>query len=116
MPKKKKVAGKKTKTTAKSTKSQLKKTKQAAPVAGKAKIIKDYAIHDHDTGSPEVQVALLSARIINLTGHLKSHPKDVHSRRGLLSMVNKRRKLLLYLMKKNDERYKQVIGKLGLSK
>ncbi|MBI4039417.1 30S ribosomal protein S15 [Candidatus Daviesbacteria bacterium] len=116
MPKKKKAVGKKTKTTAKSTKSQPKKIKQAIPVAGKAKIIKEYAIHSHDTGSPEVQVALLSSRIGNLTNHLKDHPKDVHSRRGLLSMVNKRRKLLLYLMKKNDERYKVVIGKLGLSK
>lgn len=82
----------------------------------KQKIIDDFATHKGDTGSPEVQSALLSEQIKNLTSHLKEHPHDVHSRRGLLSMVNKRRRLLQYLLKKDSERYKGVIEKLGLSR
>ena len=82
----------------------------------KQKIIDDFATHKGDTGSPEVQSALLTEQIKNLTSHLKEHPHDVHSRRGLLSMVNKRRRLLQYLLKKDSERYKGVIDKLGLAK
>lgn len=82
----------------------------------KQQIIEEFATHKGDTGSPEVQAALLTEQIKNLTHHLKEHPHDVHSRRGLLSMVNKRRRLLQYLLKKDVERYKIVIGKLGLSK
>lgn len=82
----------------------------------KQKIIEQFATHKGDTGSPEVQAALLTDQIKNLTTHLKEHPHDVHSRRGLLSMVNKRRRLLQYLLKKDADRYKGVIEKLGLSK
>ena len=82
----------------------------------KQQIIKEFATKSGDTGSPEVQVALLTEQIKNLTSHLKEHAHDVHSRRGLLSMVNKRRRLLQYLFKKDSERYKIVIDKLGLSK
>ncbi len=82
----------------------------------KEKIIVEFATHKGDTGSPEVQAALLTEQIKNLTSHLKEHAHDVHSRRGLLSMVNKRRRLLQYLLKKDADRYKVVIGKLGLSK
>ena len=82
----------------------------------KQKIIKEFATKSGDTGSPEVQVALLTEQIKNLTEHLKEHPHDIHSRRGLLSMVNKRRRLLQYLFKKETDRYSMVIEKLGLSK
>lgn len=82
----------------------------------KQKIIDDFATHKGDTGSPEVQAALLTEQVKNLTSHLKEHTHDVHSRRGLLSMVNKRRRLLQYLLKKDADRYKAIIGKLGLSK
>lgn len=82
----------------------------------KQKIIKEFATKSGDTGSPEVQIALLTEQIKNLTGHLRAHAHDIHSRRGLLSMVNKRRRLLQYLVKKDGERYKGVIEKLGLSK
>lgn len=82
----------------------------------KQQIIKDFATKAGDTGSPEVQVALLTEQIKNLTAHLKEHPHDVHSRRGLLSVVNKRRRLLQYLLKKEEDRYKEVIEKLGLAK
>lgn len=82
----------------------------------KQNIIDQFATHKGDTGSPEVQAALLSEQIKNLTSHLKEHTHDVHSRRGLLSMVNKRRRLLQYLLKKDAERYKILIEKLGLSK
>lgn len=82
----------------------------------KQRIIEEFATHKGDTGSPEVQAALLTDQIKNLTTHLKEHPHDVHSRRGLLSMVNKRRRLLQYLLKKDADRYKVVIEKLGLSK
>ena len=82
----------------------------------KQKIIKDFAQKSGDTGSPEVQVALLTEQIKNLTSHLKEHTHDIHSRRGLLSMVNKRRRLLQYLFKKDAQRYTMVVDKLGLAK
>jgi small subunit ribosomal protein S15 len=80
----------------------------------KQEIITGYATKEGDTGSPEVQVALLTERIKELTGHLKSFPKDNHSRRGLLKLVGQRRRLLAYLMKKDSARYRVVIGRLGL--
>jgi small subunit ribosomal protein S15 len=80
----------------------------------KSEIIKEHATKPGDTGSPEVQVAVLSERIKNLTEHLAGHTKDFHSRRGLLVMVGQRRALLDYLKKKNNQRYEQLIGKLGL--
>ena len=79
-----------------------------------AKVISEHKRGDNDTGSPEVQVALLTARIEQLTGHFKMHKQDHHSRRGLLMMVNRRRSLLDYLKKKDVERYKALIEKLGL--
>ena len=79
-----------------------------------SKIIEDHKRGENDTGSPEVQVALLTARIVHLTEHFKTHKKDHHSRRGLLMMVNRRRSLLDYLHRKDAERYKALIGKLGL--
>ena len=82
----------------------------------KQEIIKDNAVATGDTGSPEVQVAILTQRIRNLTDHFKAHHKDNHSRRGLLMMVNKRRSLLAYLKKKDVERYNALIQKLGLRK
>lgn len=82
----------------------------------KKQIIEQFKTHEGDTGSPEVQIALLTSRIKNVTEHLKNHPHDVHSRRGLLSMVNKRRRLLNYLMRKETDRYRAIITKLGLSK
>lgn len=84
--------------------------------ATKTKIIKENARDKNDTGSPEVQVAILTQRIRNLTEHFKGHHKDNHSRRGLLQMVNKRRSLLAYLKKKDVERYNALIQKLGLRK
>ena len=80
----------------------------------KAKIVADYGRGDNDTGSPEVQVALLSARISELTEHFGEHKKDHHSRQGLLRMVNKRRKLLDYLKSKDQDRYRELISRLGL--
>lgn len=82
----------------------------------KEKIIKKFAREKGDTGSPEVQIALLSAQIDKLAGHLKEHKKDVHSRRGLLSMVAKRRRLLTYLHKRDEERYKNLVKDLKLEK
>ena len=82
----------------------------------KTEIIKDNARGNSDTGSPEVQVAILTERIRNLTEHFKDHHKDNHSRRGLLTMVNKRRSLLAYLKKTDVERYNALIQKLGLRK
>lgn len=82
----------------------------------KKKIIGEFATTKSDTGSPEVQIALITQRIKKLTGHLKLHAHDVHSRRGLLSMVSKRRRLLNYLAKKSQKRYKDIIKKLGLGK
>ena len=82
----------------------------------KAKVIAENATHEGDTGSPEVQIAILTARINELTEHLKVHKKDNHSRRGLLMMVGQRRSLLAYLQKKDVERYRAIIKKLGLRK
>ena len=78
--------------------------------------MQEYATHEGDTGSPEVQIAVLTKRINDLTEHLKTHKKDHHSRRGLLKMVGHRRNLLTYLQKKDIERYRAVIAKLGLRK
>lgn len=82
----------------------------------KTALIKQYAVHDGDTGSPEVQIAVLTSRIAYLTEHLKEHKKDHHSRRGLLKMVGHRRRLLSYLYKKDIERYRSIIAKLDLRK
>ena len=86
----------------------LKEEKQA--------IMAEYATHEGDTGSPEVQIAILTKRINDLTEHLKTHKKDHHSRRGLLKMVGHRRNLLNYLAKKDIERYRAIVAKLGLRK
>lgn len=83
-------------------------------VEQKQDIVKEYQTGDKDTGSPEVQVALLTARIKDLTNHFGTHKKDHHSRRGLLRLVNQRRKLLAYLKKKDLERYRSLIARLGL--
>jgi small subunit ribosomal protein S15 len=80
----------------------------------KAELIAEHARGNADTGSPEVQIAVLTERISNLTEHFKSHKKDNHSRRGLLKMVSQRRRLLDYLKAKDDSRYKDVVKKLGL--
>ena len=77
-------------------------------------VIDAYSLHEGDTGSPDVQIAILTTRINELTGHLKIHKKDHHSRRGLLKMVGHRRNLLNYLYKKDIERYRAIIGKLGI--
>lgn len=82
--------------------------------AEKQAIMKDYATHEGDTGSPEVQIAVLTTRINELTAHLKVHKKDNHSRRGLLKMVGHRRNLLAYLYKKDIQRYRALIAKLGI--
>lgn len=87
-----------------------------SPVQDKKKIINEYAIKNGDTGSPEVQIALSSFKIDNLVDHLKQNPKDDHSRRGLLGVVSKRRRLLTYLQKKDPGRYKKIIKKLNLTK
>ena len=82
----------------------------------KGGVISNYRLHETDTGSPEVQVAILSERITQLQDHFKAHKKDHHSRRGLLKMVGQRRRLLNYLKKKDIKRYREVIGRLGLRK
>ena len=82
----------------------------------KTAVIEAIRTHETDTGSPEVQVAILTARIAELTEHLKQHPKDNHSRRGLLKMVGQRRSMLNYLMKKDVNRYRELIKKLGIRK
>ena len=82
----------------------------------KEAIIKEYAVHEGDKGSPEVQIALLTKRINDLTEHLKVHKKDHHSRRGLLKMVGQRRNLLKYLTKVDIERYRSIISRLGIRK
>lgn len=82
----------------------------------KGDIINEFKIHNSDTGSPEVQIAILTKRINQLTEHLKLHKKDFHSRRGLLKMVGKRRGLLNYLRDKEPDRYRSIIAKLGLRK
>jgi small subunit ribosomal protein S15 len=80
----------------------------------KAALITEYAVVDGDTGSPEVQIAVLTERIVNLTEHFKTHKKDRHSRRGLLMLVSRRRRLLDYLIRINNDRYKSIIERLGL--
>jgi small subunit ribosomal protein S15 len=82
----------------------------------KNNLIKEYALHEGDTGSPEVQIAVLTGRISELTEHLKVHKKDHHSRRGLLKMVGHRRNLLAYLTKTDIERYRSIIARLGIRK
>ena len=82
----------------------------------KAELIKSFQTHEGDTGSPEVQIALLTERIIYLTDHFKTHKKDHHSRRGLLQLVSRRRRLLDYLRRKNVERYRKIITALGIRK
>ena len=82
----------------------------------KTQVILENATHEGDTGSPEVQIAILTARINELTEHLREHKQDNHSRRGLLKMVGKRRKMLDYLMAKDIERYRAIIAKLGIRK
>jgi len=96
----------------------VKKTVPETPVVSedKLKIIEKFATKQGDTGSPEVQIALLTGRITKLSGHLKEHKHDVHSRRGLLTIISKRRRLLSYLMKKDHDRYKTVVEKLDLPK
>lgn len=80
----------------------------------KAELIKEYGLKEGDTGSPEVQVAILTERIINLTEHMKTHKHDFHSRRGLLMLVGQRRRLLDYVKRKKTERYTSLIGRLGI--
>ena len=82
----------------------------------KNKLIDEYKAHEKDTGSSEVQIAIFTTQIEELTKHLKKHPKDNHSRRGLLKMVSKRKRLLDYLSKEDEKRYKKVIKKLGLKR
>ena len=82
----------------------------------KAAIIQDFRFHDTDTGSTDVQIALLTQRINELTGHFKTHTKDHHSRRGLLKLVGQRRRLLDYMKRRDAERYRQVIERLGIRK
>lgn len=82
----------------------------------KQRIIAKFQVHEGDTGSPEVQIALLTERINGLTNHFEKHKKDHHSRRGLLKMVGHRRRLLNYLREKDIERYRRIIGELGLRK
>jgi small subunit ribosomal protein S15 len=83
-------------------------------MAAKSETIADHRLHDTDTGSPEVQIALLTTRIVHLTEHLRVHKKDHHSRRGLLMLVGRRRRLLDYLRRNDVERYRALIAKLGL--
>ena len=83
-------------------------------VERKAQLIRDYALKPGDTGSPEVQVAILTERITNLTGHFKTHVKDNHSRRGLLKLVSQRRQLLDYLARTDEGRYRSLIERLGI--
>lgn len=82
----------------------------------KEKMVKEYKLHNSDTGSPEVQIAILTSRINSLTEHLKIHGKDYHSRMGLLKMVGQRRRLLDYLSRKDIKRYREIIRKLGIRK
>lgn len=84
------------------------------PLEKKRNLIEQFRVHDADTGSPEVQIALLTERVNSLTEHFKLHTKDHHSRRGLLMLIGKRRSLLEYLRKRDPERYRSVIDKLGI--
>ena len=88
----------------------------AADLARKTDLIHDFRTHDADTGSPEVQIALLTRRVEQLTDHFRSHTKDYHSRLGLIKMVGKRRRLLDYLKRKDFERYQRIISRLGIRK
>lgn len=88
----------------------------ALTVRQKQNLIKEFKLHETDTGSVEVQISILTKQINELTGHLKTHPKDNHSRRGLLKMVGKRKRLLDYLSKNNNKSYTSLIKKLGLKK
>jgi len=88
----------------------------AQAAEAKQQVIRDYRVHDNDTGSPEVQIALLTTRIQQLTEHFKTHGKDHHSRRGLLKLVGQRRRLLDYLKKKDGARYRTTIERLGIRK
>ena len=88
----------------------------ALDAAVKQEIIKDYATHEGDTGSPEVQIAVLSRRISDLTEHLKQHKHDHHTRRGLMALVGRRRRMLDYLRRTDIGRYRSLIGRLGLRK
>jgi small subunit ribosomal protein S15 len=96
--------------------SMTKEEKTMLTPARKKELIETYRINEADTGSPEVQIAILTERITYLTEHLKANKKDHHSRRGLLKMVGQRRGLLNYLMKKNIERYRSIVERLGLRK
>lgn len=91
-------------------------TKMALTSQMRQDLVNQYCVHEKDTGSPEVQIALMTARINYLTEHFKKHTKDFHSRRGLLKLVSQRRRQLDYLSKKDNNRYKSIIGKLGLRK
>lgn len=82
----------------------------------KQKVITEFAVHENDTGSPEIQIAVLTKRIVYLTEHMKMHKKDLHSRLGLIGLVNKRTKLLKYLQQIDVERYRAIIGRLNLRK
>ena len=88
----------------------------AMAATAKSQIVSDFKIHDKDTGSPEVQIAILTRQITDLTEHLRTHKKDHSSRRGLLKMVSKRNSLLKYLTREDRTRYQQIIGRLGLRK
>lgn len=90
--------------------------KMAIEASSKKDIIKEFKTSRDDTGSPEVQIGLLTKRIGELSEHLRSHKKDFHSRRGLLQIVNKRRRMLLYLKRNSEERYKDITKKLGIKK
>lgn len=124
MPRVKATKTAKVKKAVKEAPKQVKKTKKAKvavepaalPSAEKQEVISQFQVKAGDTGSPEVQVALLTKRIEKLVGHLKANPSDNHSRRGLLGIVSKRRRLLNYLGKKDVGRYKALVQKLGLGK
>jgi small subunit ribosomal protein S15 len=98
------------------TSKKVEEAVMAIPSEAKKEVITQFQVKDGDTGSPEVQVALLTKRIEKLVGHLKGNPADNHSRRGLLGIVSKRRRLLNYLEKKDVKRYKDIAQKLGLGK
>ncbi len=113
---KKKVVGKAVKKVVSKPKAVPEVKKENLFERAKAALVEIAAVHEKDTGSHEVQIMLLTKRIQELTEHLKTHKKDLSSRRGLLGLVNKRRKLLSYLMKKDEKRYQKITEKLGLEK